>query len=182
MEVQEGLESIASSFKGVRSVPKSALNKVVYTGMPVRPDVAAIRDIPYPELNNDDEILFTNQSFTDMSGYSEEELLGKKANTVFFKEKGENTILQHNKKRLTGVSGSYELKIRNKNNESKYWLVSGAPSYNLLGDIVGSIGIHLDITALKNLELERIELSLMVELLFILSSILLIICAVLTFS
>ena len=50
------VKSIASSFKGVRSVPESALNKVVHTGMPVRPDVAAIRDIPYPELNNDDEI------------------------------------------------------------------------------------------------------------------------------
>jgi light-regulated signal transduction histidine kinase (bacteriophytochrome) len=45
--------------------------------------------------------------------------------------------------------------VKNKNNESKYWLVSGAPSYNLLGDIVGSIGIHLDITALKNLELQK---------------------------
>ena len=118
-------------------------------------NIIANMNLGLVEVNNDDEILFTNQSFTDMSGYSEEELLGKKANTVFFKEKGENTILQQNKKRLTGASGSYELKIRNKNNESKYWLVSGAPSYNLLGDIVGSIGIHLDITALKNLELQK---------------------------
>jgi PAS domain S-box-containing protein len=107
------------------------------------------------EVNNDDEILLTNQSFIEMSGYSEEELLGEKANNIFFKEKGENIILQQNKKRLTGASNSYELKIRNKNNEFKYWLVSGAPSYNLSGDIVGSIGIHLDITALKNLELQK---------------------------
>ena len=50
------VKRIATSFKGVRFVPKSALNKVVHTGMPVRPDVAAIRDIPYPELNNNGEI------------------------------------------------------------------------------------------------------------------------------
>lgn len=118
-------------------------------------NIIANMNLGLVEVNNDDEILLINQSFIDMSGYSEEELLGKKANTIFFKEKGENTILQQNKKRLTGASNSYELKIRNKNNESKYWLISGAPSYNLLGDIVGSIGIHLDITALKNLELQK---------------------------
>jgi UDP-N-acetylglucosamine--N-acetylmuramyl-(pentapeptide) pyrophosphoryl-undecaprenol N-acetylglucosamine transferase len=50
------VKRIATSFKGVRSVPKSALNKVVYTGMPVRPDVAAIREVPYPELNDNGEI------------------------------------------------------------------------------------------------------------------------------
>jgi PAS domain S-box-containing protein len=107
------------------------------------------------EVNNDDEILLINQSFSDMSGYSEEELLGKKANHILFKEKGDNIILQQNKQRLTGDSNSYELKVKNKNNEFKHWLVSAAPSYNLLGDIVGSIGIHLDITALKNLELQK---------------------------
>ena len=107
------------------------------------------------EVNNDDEILLINQSFLDMSGYSEEELLGKKANHILFKEKGDNIILQQNKQRLTGDSNSYELKVKNKNNEFKHWLVSAAPSYNLLGDIVGSIGIHLDITALKNLELQK---------------------------
>jgi PAS domain S-box-containing protein len=118
-------------------------------------NIIANMNLGLVEVNNDDEILLTNQSFIEMSGYSEEELLGEKANNIFFKEKGENIILQQNKKRLTGASNSYELKIRNKNNEFKYWLVSGAPSYNLLGDIVGSIGIHLDITALKNLELQK---------------------------
>jgi PAS domain S-box-containing protein len=107
------------------------------------------------EVNNDDEILLINQSFSDMSGYSEEELLGKKANHILFKEKGNNIISQQNKHRLTGESNSYELKVKNKNNEFKHWLVSAAPSYNLLGDIVGSIGVHLDITALKNLELQK---------------------------
>jgi UDP-N-acetylglucosamine--N-acetylmuramyl-(pentapeptide) pyrophosphoryl-undecaprenol N-acetylglucosamine transferase len=50
------VKRVATSFRGVRSIPKSALNKVVYTGMPVRPDVAAIRNIPYPELKNNGEI------------------------------------------------------------------------------------------------------------------------------
>ena len=118
-------------------------------------NIIANMNLGLVEVNNDDEILLINQSFLDMSGYSEEELLGKKANRILFKEKGDNIILQQNKQRLTGDSNSYELKVKNKNNEFKHWLVSAAPSYNLLGDIVGSIGIHLDITALKNLELQK---------------------------
>ena len=118
-------------------------------------NIIANMNLGLVEVNNDDEILLINQSFLDMSGYSEEELLGEKANRILFKEKGDNIILQQNKQRLTGDSNSYELKVKNKNNEFKHWLVSAAPSYNLLGDIVGSIGIHLDITALKNLELQK---------------------------
>lgn len=126
-------------------------------------NIIANMNLGLVEVNNDDEILLINQSFSDMSGYSEEELLGKKANHIFFKEEVDNIILQQsknvlreqNKLRLTGDSNSYELKVKNKNNEFKHWLVSAAPSYNLLGDIDGSIGIHLDITALKNLELQK---------------------------
>ncbi|MFQ3181288.1 MAG: PAS domain S-box-containing protein [Polaribacter sp.] len=118
-------------------------------------NIIANMNLGLVEVNNDDEILLINQSFSDMSGYSEEELLGKKANHILFKEKGDNIILKQNNRRLKGDSNSYELKVKTKNNEYKHWLVSGAPNYNLLGDVVGSIGIHLDITALKNLELQK---------------------------
>ena len=50
------VKRIATSFKGTRLVPKSALSKVVCTGMPVRPEVAAVRNTPYPELNSNGEL------------------------------------------------------------------------------------------------------------------------------
>jgi PAS domain S-box-containing protein len=118
-------------------------------------NIIANMNLGLVEVNNDDEILLINQSFLDMSGYSEKELLGKKSKHILFKEKGDDLILQQNKHRLIADSYSYELKVKNKNGEFKHWLVSGAPNYNLLGDVVGSIGIHLDITALKSLELQK---------------------------
>ena len=57
--------------------------------------------------------------------------------------------------RLEGQSNSYEIEVNNKAGEKRTWLISGAPNYNLNGKIIGSIGIHLDITDQKKLELEK---------------------------
>jgi hypothetical protein len=37
---------------------------------------------------------------------------------------------------------SYELTVINKKEEKRHWLTSGAPNYNINGEIIGSIGIH----------------------------------------
>jgi len=110
------------------------------------------------EVNNNDEILMINQSFEAISGYTEGEVKGKKATDVFSVENGQDTILKERVKRQNGESNSYELKVKNKAGETRYWLISGAPNYNLEGEVVGSIGIHLDITEIKNLELQKEKL------------------------
>lgn len=110
------------------------------------------------EVDIDDNVLMANQSFFDMSGYKEAELVGKKASTIFLVEEETEVIKKENKKRLKGKSNSYELKVTNKANEVKHWLISGAPNYDLNGKIVGSIGIHLDITALKTLQIQKEKL------------------------
>ena len=107
------------------------------------------------EVNTDDEIMMVNQSFVAMSGYSEEELLGKKGGELFPVEKDTEIIEEENKKRLNGESNSYEIKAKNKKGEIRHWLLSGAPNYNLNGEVIGSIGIHLDITELKKLQLQK---------------------------
>lgn len=107
------------------------------------------------EVNTEDEILMINQSFSEMSGYSEEELIGKKGGEVFQINEEEDVISKQNLKRIKGESNSYEIKVKNKKGETRNWLISGAPNYNLKGELVGSIGIHLDITDFKALENQK---------------------------
>ena len=111
------------------------------------------------EVNTDNEILMVNQSFTEMSGYSEEELLGKIENDVFPVENNLETLKSENiKYNVGGESSSYEIKTKCSKGHTRYWLVSSAPNYNINGEVVGSIGIHLDITELKKLQIQKEEI------------------------
>ncbi len=107
------------------------------------------------EVDLDDKIIFANQSYATMVGYPIEDLLHKKAaDFLTSKEKIESVKVKQNL-RLEGVSDSYEVEAKNKKGEKKNWIISGAPNYNLKGEIVGSIGVHLDITEQKKLEKQK---------------------------
>ena len=115
------------------------------------------------EVNLDDVITMANQSFTDMSGFSSDELIGTKAGDLFLTTEGQKIIESKSDLRLDGITDSYEVKAITKNKQNKTWLVSGAPNYNLNGEYIGSIGIHLDITEQKEQEEKLYLLSLIAE-------------------
>ncbi|MEI6020547.1 MAG: PAS domain S-box protein [Bacteroidota bacterium] len=104
------------------------------------------------EVDLDDNIRFANQSFTQMSGYDLFDLIGKKAGSLFTSPESQDLVKYKNSLRKDGISDIYELKVSNKQGELKWWLISGAPLYNESGQLIGTIGIHLDITAQKKLE------------------------------
>ncbi|MDA9343475.1 PAS domain S-box protein [Algibacter sp.] len=115
------------------------------------------------EVNTDGIIIMTNQSFLEMSGFTDAELIGKDAISIFTDLSEADILVEENKKRNKGESNSYELKVKIKSGEERLWLISGAPHYSLNGEIVGSIGIHLDITELKMLQLQKENLVIELE-------------------
>ena len=109
------------------------------------------------EVDNNDIIQMVNQSLCDMSGFTEAELLGKCASDIFGVQ-DKALIVDKNAQRIENKSDSYEIEVINKQGESRYWLISGGPRYDEKGEVIGSIGIHLDITGQKNLQLEKEKL------------------------
>lgn len=134
---------------------KKQYNKSLETLKEKYSNIIANMNLGLMEVNNQDEILMINHSFAKMSGYSEKELIGKKGIEVFLDFVDAETLHKESLKRIKGKSNSYELKVKNKKGDIKHWLVSGAPNYNLKGETIGSIGIHLDITPLKTLQFQK---------------------------
>jgi len=109
------------------------------------------------EVDTEENVIFTNQSFCEMSGYDYDELIGKRASHIYVKEENIELIESKNEARKRGSLDAYEIAVKNKRGQLRWWLISGAPRYNDAGDLVGSIGIHLDITDQKQLEIDLIE-------------------------
>ncbi len=104
------------------------------------------------EVDNHDRILMSNPSFSEMSGYQEEELIGKLASDVLLKEEDHKKMKGTIAERSQNISSVYELTVNNKEGDERTWLISGAPNYDIDGNVIGSIGIHLDITNQKKTE------------------------------
>ena len=109
------------------------------------------------EVDNNELIQYANQRFCTMSGYAFDELIGRKASDLFVSTEDKNLIEIKNELRKQNISDAYEISTLTKSGENKWWLISGAPNYNDRGELIGSIGIHLDITDQKKLELDMIE-------------------------
>jgi len=106
------------------------------------------------EVDNNEIILNVNNAFSKMCGYSPEELVGFKARDILLDDKKQEYMQQKVISRQEGVKDLYEMEILTKTGETKYWLISGGPNTNINGEIIGSIGIHLDITELKMLNIK----------------------------
>lgn len=106
------------------------------------------------EVDMQEQIIYANNSFCGMSGYESDELIGKNAASLFLKGANKDLGTDVMRRRKEGKSDAYEIKIKDKRGALKWWLISGAPVFDSEGIFKGSIGIHLDITAQKELEEE----------------------------
>ena len=106
------------------------------------------------EVDNNEIILNVNNAFVKMCGYSPEELVGFKARDILLDVKKQDFMKEKVKSRKKGQNDLYEMEIQTKTGETKYWLISGGVNTNISGEVIGSIGIHLDITELKMLNIK----------------------------
>lgn len=115
------------------------------------------------ELDKEERIIMVNQSYLNMSGYSEDELLGKVGKDILLAKADRDMVEERMYERKKGLTNAYEIRVKNKQGELRHWLVSGAPNYNFNGEIIGSIGIVYDITEIKELHLQKENLLLKLE-------------------
>jgi len=106
------------------------------------------------EVEPNGVIIDANESFCEMSGFSIEELFGKDGGEMLLDDFEKERMKVRNASRSEGEADVYELRVLNKNRETRYWLVSAAPLLGEDGEVHGSIGIHWDITEMKHLEFE----------------------------
>lgn len=107
------------------------------------------------EVDLNQKIITAYEWFCDMTGYKPEELEGKNAPEVLLPDgKMPEIMRDEDGRRQRGQAGVYEVQIKKKNGDLIWVLISGAPVMNMAGEVVGSIGIHYDITDRKNLEQE----------------------------
>ena len=116
------------------------------------------------EVDNDEKILYVNRAFERISGYSEDEVIGKIASKVFITDREAKDInQQESRKRALGKEGLYEIKITKKDGSAATWVISGAPTFDMKGKVRGSIGIHWDVTEIRDLENKLLLDSVMKE-------------------
>lgn len=104
------------------------------------------------EIDANEKIIYANKRFCTMSGYELDELVAKKATDLFLEGNSLKKTRAQLSKRKYEITHSYELTVKTKAGEDKWWLTSATPILDDDGVQHGTISIHLDITEQKKLE------------------------------
>ena len=96
--------------------------------------------------DNDDVIKFVNERYCEMLGYTKEELIGKVGYKVLLDEDMQELIKKKNRDRMKGITDKYSVRMKKKDGSPIFFEISGTPVYDKSGNVVGSLGIHSDVT------------------------------------
>ncbi|MEC8662914.1 MAG: response regulator [Bacteroidota bacterium] len=110
-------------------------------------------DLGYVEVDLDGVVTHIHPRFVAITGYQQEDLVGTKGE-IMLDEEGRAKMKEVVALRQQGQSSAYELPVKHRLGHRIWLLITGAPIRNLDGEVVGSVGIHFDISERKMLELE----------------------------
>ena len=96
---------------------------------------------------------FVNRRMADMLGQSAEEMLGRDIEEFLPDEHRDSLIYQKDRRRQ-GHSDVFERRMKRKDGEFLWVLISASPLYDALGNYIGSLGMFTDITSRKAVEEE----------------------------
>lgn len=115
------------------------------------------------EVDNEGRIQQAYDRFCEMTGYTAEELVGHSANEILLPPEYREVMDKQNADRLKGIAGSYEVELRKKDGTLFWALLSGAPIFDERGQVVGSLGIHYDVTPQKKMQQDLQEAKMRAE-------------------
>ena len=104
------------------------------------------------QVDNDGTLLFCNDRFCEMLGYTREELVGMKPERFLAFPEDVELMLSKIRLRMQGVSDQYEVRVRRKDGAVIWLEIGGAPVTDGEGNVIGSIGVHNDVTERREAE------------------------------
>ena len=106
--------------------------------------------------DKNDVVTFMNSRVTDLTGYTEEDMLGRPAYELFLSPEEWPVLFRHNQRRTQGISERYEMRLKRRDGELIWVEVNATPYRNADGEIVGTLGAIVDTTERKRSE-ERLR-------------------------
>lgn len=109
------------------------------------------------EISLENRIRFANQTFLETAGLSLGEIRNVPAYPLLFGAGFYDETKEQQQRLLENAVSGLEVFVPGRNGHKRWWFVSLVPNFNDKGDKVGHIGIIMDITGRKELELELAE-------------------------
>lgn len=106
------------------------------------------------KVDRKENILWVNNTFAQLTGYTTEELIGQNAIQLFLNSTVETKkMLTLDKDRDNQKHSVYEVKMKKKDGSIMNVIINGSPVRDEKGNVIGTIGLHWDITNIRRLNI-----------------------------
>ncbi len=99
-----------------------------------------------------DVVLYVNPRMTELTGYSEEELLDHPAYELLLPPEEWPEMVERNRRRVEGTPERYEMRLKRRDGGTFWAEISATPYRDVSGEVVGTLGALTDITERKRTE------------------------------